>query len=106
MPLSGTAAWTRLMVQMDALPLYINRDAEYDWLTALPLGRVSDGQPEENYLHVGEAFRWCLDGPAGRTIGFEVVELRDFDPDDPVYAEIWQPPRFDAPLLALTAATA
>jgi tetratricopeptide (TPR) repeat protein len=89
-----------------APPLYINRDADYDWLTALPLGRVSDGQPEENYLHLGDAFRWCLDGPAGSVIGFEVVDLREFDADGRDYAEIWEGPRFDAPLLALTAASA
>ena len=91
---------------MDALPLYISRDADGDWLTALPLGRVSDGQPEDHYLYLGDAFRWCLDGAAGQVIGFEIVELRTFDADEPDYAEIWDGPRFDAPLLALTRATA
>lgn len=91
---------------MDSLPVYISRDADQDFLTALPLGRVSDGQPDDHYLYVGDAFRWCLDGPAGDIIGFEIVTLRDFDADEPQYAELWQPPRFDAPLLALTRATA
>ena len=91
---------------MEVSPLYINRDAEGDWLTALPLGRVSDGQPEENYLHVGDAFRWCLDGPAGTVVGFEVVGLREFESDADEYAELWDGQRFDAPLLALTNATA
>jgi tetratricopeptide (TPR) repeat protein len=89
-----------------ATPLYLSRDADYDWLTALPLGRVSDGQPEENYLHLGDSFRWCLDGPAGDVMGFEVVVLREFDADAPEYAEAWDGQRFDAPLLALTKATA
>jgi tetratricopeptide (TPR) repeat protein len=87
-------------------PLYISRDAEADWLTALPLGRLADGQPETHYRHVGDGFRWCLDGPAGHAIGFEVITLRAFDPDEPVYAELWTAPRFDVPLLALTGATA
>lgn len=91
---------------METPTLYISRDAEMDWLTALPLGHVTDGQPEGWFLYVGEQFRWCLDGPAGRIIGFELVELRDLDVDGPAYAELWQPPLFDAPLLALTRATA
>src|SRR3954469_20839233 len=91
---------------MDAISLYINRDAEYDWLTALPFGRISDGRPDQNFLYVGESFRWCLGGPAGPEVGFEVVNLRDFDADAPDHAEIWRGRRFDAPLLALVAAPA
>ena len=87
-------------------PLYINRDVGQDWLAALPLGRVSDGQPEDHYIYVGDSFRWCLNGAGGEILGFEVVTLTEFDPGHDDYEELWSGPRFDAPLLALTGATA
>jgi tetratricopeptide (TPR) repeat protein len=96
----------RDLIGVDPLALYISRDAARDWLTALPLGCVSDSRLDDHYVYVGEAFRWRLDAPGGRVIGFEVVGLRDFDADDPVYSELWRGPRFTAPLLALTSAYA
>jgi hypothetical protein len=39
-------------------------------------------------------------------VGFGIDDLSSFDPDSAEYAPIWSPPRFDAPQLGLTAATA
>ena len=86
-------------------PLFINRDADLDWLIALEYGRVCDGHPSEQFRPVGERFAWMLDCPSGRRIvGFCVGALRDFDPE--AHRALWRGPRFDAPLFGLTRATA
>ena len=86
-------------------PLFINRDADLDWLIALEYGRVCDGHPSEQFRPVGERFAWMLDRPSGRRIvGFCVGALREFDPE--AHRALWRGPRFDAPLFGLTRATA
>ena len=94
---------------MAALPrLYINVDADYDWLIALEFGRVDDGQPEENWHGVEERLGYLHDGPADRApaVGFKMKEFSTFEPDDPALAEIWGEPLFDVPFLGLEAASA
>ncbi len=88
--------------------LYISHAAENDWLTALEFGRVDDGQPPENWRGVGEQLGYLHAGPARDTpaVGFKVVRFAEFDAEDPEYAEIWQPPSFDAPQLGLEKAPA
>jgi tetratricopeptide (TPR) repeat protein len=83
------------------LPLYLNFIAELDWLIALEFGRVDDGQPSENWRGVSDTFGFLRDAPDGSEVGFKIVEFSRFDPDDPAVAEIWEGPRFDAPVLGL-----
>lgn len=93
---------------MDRPRLYLNHDADYDWLIALEFGRVDDGAPLENWHVVSEDFAYLLEGPVGgRPIGFRVNGFSEFDADDPDVAIIWRDgPRFDAPLLGLVNASA
>jgi tetratricopeptide (TPR) repeat protein len=90
----------------DRKALYVSRDVVYDWLIALPFGHVSDGQPDDHYRSLGDQFRWCLDGPGGTVVGFEVSRLLEFDPSASEYESIWDDRSFDAPLLGLTDASA
>jgi tetratricopeptide (TPR) repeat protein len=86
------------------LPLFINRDVDYDWLIALAFGRVLDGQPDDHRVAVGEDAAWILDGPGGEIVGFAVQRLNDFDAD--AVDALWSGPRFAAPTLGLADATA
>jgi tetratricopeptide (TPR) repeat protein len=89
------------------LALYINRDADYDWLIALAFGRVLDGQPDDQLVAVGDAFAWVLDHPkAAHVVGFAVDDLTEFDPEQ--HEALWAPnsPRFAAPTLGLDDASA
>lgn len=86
--------------------LYLNHSAGLDWLIALEFGRIDDGQPPENWREVSEQFGYLHDGPGGRCLGFEALGFSDLDPEDPSLAEIWEGPRFDAPQLGLSDATA
>lgn len=88
------------------MPLFINRDLDLDFLEAHPFGSVSDGQPAGRYRPVGDHFRFLLDSPGGRPVGFEVRPFSEFDPHDSAHAEIWRPPRFTAPTLGVRDATA
>jgi tetratricopeptide (TPR) repeat protein len=91
---------------VDTTPLFLNRDADYDWLIALPFGRVCDGHPPEQFRRVTEHAAWFLDEPGGEIIGFVVHGLRDADLESSEHAPLWTGARFDAPALALHAATA
>ena len=86
--------------------LYLNHIADLDWLIALEFGRVDDAQPPDNWRGVCDSFGFLHDEPGGREVGFKVVDFSLFDPDDPEVAEIWNGPRFDAPVLGLRDATA
>ena len=95
----------------DSIPVtvprpYLNHIAHFDWLIALQFGRVDDAQPPENWRGVSESFGFLHDAPGGREVGFKVLDFSLFDPDDPEVAEIWDGPRFDAPVLGLRAVTA
>lgn len=83
--------------------LYISVAADYDWLTAIEFGHVDDGQPSENWAGVCDEFRYLHLGPADRSpaIGFKVLGISDFDPEDEEVREIWDEPHFDAPQLGL-----
>ena len=86
--------------------LYLNHVAMMDWLVALEFGRVDDGQPSENWDGVTEEFGWYRDGSEGPVLGFKILEFSAFDPEATEVEAIWDGPRFDVPLLGLTAATA
>ena len=89
---------------MPGIPLYISRDLPADWLTALEFGRVSDGLTDGYFRYVGEDFRWVRADPDGRTVGFEVVDLTEFDAE--AHTALWRGPRFNVPLFGLLRATA
>lgn len=86
--------------------LYISRDLELDWLEALAFGRVTDGHPEDATRVVGTSFRWILDPGTGGCLGFELADVAGFDPMADEHTDVWEGPRFDAPALALSGATA
>lgn len=93
----------------DPLPrLYISLALEHDWLTALEFGRVDDGVPMERWGEVSDHFAYIHLGDADETpaVGFKVLGYTHFDADDDDHAEIWEGPRFDAPQLGLSAASA
>lgn len=88
--------------------LYLNHDIDFDWLRAVEFGRVTEDQPEDRWRPLSATFAYLLDEPDGRVVGFVVEEFPTFDEDDDEVAAIWDPdgPRFDAPVLGLTDATA
>jgi len=86
--------------------LYLNFISDLDWLIALEFGRVDDAQPPDNWCGVSESFGFLHDGPDGPEVGFKILGFSKFDPEDPEVAEIWGGPRFDAPVLGLSSATA
>ena len=86
--------------------LYLNHPAYLDWLIALEFGRVDDAQPPENWRGVSDSFGYLYDGPAGRCVGFKVVDFSEFDADAPEVEEIWSGPVFDVPVLGLSAVPA
>lgn len=85
--------------------LFVSHDADYGWLICLEYGLVDDGQPVERWRIVTPWFGYCVD-PDGRTLGFKVPTIADVDLDAPEAAELWAGPRFDAPVLGLTDASA
>ena len=79
--------------------LFLNHDADYDWLIALEFGMTDDGQPAENWRAVAEDIAYLIDDQ--RCVGFVVKNWSEFDPHDPELAQIWLEPRFDVPALGL-----
>src|SRR5438309_216531 len=84
--------------------LFLNHDAEYDWLIALEYGVTDDGQDPENYRPISDDIAYLVDGE--RSVGFIVKNYRDFDAHDPDVGAIWEEPLFDVPLLGLRGASA
>jgi len=83
--------------------LFLNHDADYDWLIALEFGRVDDGQPSERWSEACESLGYLDDGD-GRALGFKVLDFSTFDPEE--VDEIWDEPRFAVPVLGLPEASA
>lgn len=81
--------------------LHLSQDPARDCLTALEFGRVDEGQPEGCWTPVGEHVGILHDAPGGRPVGFMVTDLSEYDPDEPGNVELWDTPRFDAPMLGL-----
>jgi tetratricopeptide (TPR) repeat protein len=87
--------------------LYLNHDADYDWLIALEFGLTDDGQPAGNWRPLAESFAYLASEPAGgRLLGFVVRNFSEFDPEDDEVSSIWADPRFDVPVLGLSGASA
>jgi len=88
------------------IPLYINHAPELDRREALEFGLVADGTPPEQWEGVSEEFGYFHLPEDGPIAGFVVKEVADFDPYDPEVSRIWAEPHFDAPVLALSNASA
>lgn len=86
--------------------LYLSRDLDLDYLSALEVGRVSDGQPPACWQPLDEDFAFYRPPRARRMRGFHVKGFRGFDPEKPGLEKIWSGPRFAAPLLGLSVASA
>ena len=82
-------------------PLYLSRDAHYEYLTAIEWGRVEDGQAPDQWLEVSEDFSFLLDSPEGRIIGFRIEGLLRWEPLEEEEQAIKAAGRFDAPVLGL-----
>lgn len=86
--------------------LYLSRDVELNYLSAIEFGFVADGQPDDAWRVVEEQVGF-LSEPDGRCIGFQVNDFSGFDPEAPGFEPLWaETPRFDAPLLGLRDACA
>ena len=103
--------WAAIRAEADPVsrprrPLYLSRDADYDYLTALEIGRVDDGQAPELWLEISEEFRFLLSKPGGRPVGFRIDEFSEWLPTDEEEHAIRAGGRFDAPLVVLRGAGA
>ncbi len=91
---------------MSAPTLFLSRDVDYDYLSAIEPGRVLDGQPPELWLPLSEDFAYWRRPRGRRPRGFHVRRFAEFDVDDPAVARVWTGPRFAVPLLGLDEASA
>jgi tetratricopeptide (TPR) repeat protein len=106
---SGEPLFAGPIYAEDVMPrprLFLSHDTDYDFLTALELGRVDDGQPPDHWLEISESFHFLLDAPEGGAVGFRVDDFRSFDPGPEEIAAIRSGRRFDVPLLMLRNADA
>jgi hypothetical protein len=71
---------------------------------ALEYGRIDEGQPLDWRGPVGDDMGCFHDGPVGQEVGFKALPLCAIDIDADELSEIWGDPRFDVPMLGLTAA--
>lgn len=86
--------------------LVLDHDPEIDTLTAIDFGRVPFGQGDAGRLQLTADFAFRLAKCGGWPVGFQIDRFSSFttvDLDQPERIEFL---RFDAPLLALTSASA
>jgi tetratricopeptide (TPR) repeat protein len=84
--------------------LHLTHIPELDTLVALEYGRVDEGTPEEWWRRVGARVAYLHDPRVDRDVGFKVRESSRLDVD--TLSEVWRPPHFAVPMLALTEASA
>jgi tetratricopeptide (TPR) repeat protein len=84
--------------------LHLTHMPELDTLVALEYGRVDEGTPEEWWRRVGAHVAYLHDPAIGREVGFKVREFSRLDVE--ALREIWRPPHFAVPMLALSEASA
>lgn len=90
----------------DGPRLLVSHDRPLRLLVAVEFGRVADDQHPGHRRRVSDTFELLLAAPGGRAVGFSVSSFHEFDPDDPGLVEVWDGPRFAAPVLGLAGATA
>jgi hypothetical protein len=100
----GRASMQNATLSLPRPRLFINRITDLDCLIALEFGRVDEGQPPEAWAGVSEDFGYLFEHD--RCVGFKVNEFDEFDLETVEHEPIWAGPRFDAPTLALTDASA
>jgi tetratricopeptide (TPR) repeat protein len=90
----------------DAAPMrvHLTNMPELDTLVALEYGRVDEGTPEEWWRRVGADVAYLHDPHVACDLGFKVREFSRLDVD--ALSEIWRPPHFAVPMLALADASA
>ena len=87
--------------------LFLSRDVEIDYLSAIEFGSVDDGQPDDAWRVVGDQVGFLFEGPEERCIGFRVNGFSSFDPGAEGFEPLWSDtPRFDVPQLGLRDASA
>ncbi len=87
--------------------LYLSRDVEFDYLSAIEFGSVADGQPDDAWRVVGEQVGFLFEEPDERCTGFQVNDFSTFDPEAEGFEALWSDtPRFDVPQLGLRGASA
>ena len=89
---------------MTAPVLRLSYDDRTDRLLCLEYGRVDDGLHPDAVDELCEDFNLIRDQPAGRPVGFMVLDFGLFEAD--AEAELWEGPRFDCPALGLRDASA
>lgn len=77
----------------------MSHDTGYDCLIGLEFGRTTDGLPERCRDERGNGFQFLLALEDERPVGFVIDDFSSFDPES--VPEIWEPPHFEAPQLAL-----
>jgi tetratricopeptide (TPR) repeat protein len=86
---------------MERPTLYLSRDVQDDWLSAIQFGVVDDGQPSENWVGLSEQVGLLMASPFGPVIGFCVKAFSEVDLDAEEHEPMWTGPRFDVPVLGL-----
>ncbi|MDQ3647603.1 MAG: tetratricopeptide repeat protein [Actinomycetota bacterium] len=86
--------------------LYLSRDVDADWLSAIEVGSVDDGQPAEHWLGLSDQVGFLMASPFGPVIGFCVKDFSELDLDEDDHEPMWSGPRFDVPVLGLRDASA
>jgi len=85
--------------------LYVSLERDGGTLSALEFGRIDDGQPDGTWEQLADDLALMLDPSDGRPVGFLILDLAPYDPDDVAHAPFWEGPRFDVPQLGLHAAS-
>ena len=65
---------------MSSPRLYLNHDADCDWLLSLEFGRVDEGQTDDAWVGVSDAFGYLTDPPGGPVVGFAIKGSRSSIP--------------------------
>jgi tetratricopeptide (TPR) repeat protein len=86
--------------------LYLSYDVDYDRIAAFEFGRPDDGHPSDGWRPVSDEFAYLHDPTDGPCVGFLALGFSDLQPEDEGLEGLWEGPRFDVPLLALTDACA
>jgi hypothetical protein len=86
--------------------LHPTYDREHDVLSVLEYGRVAEGQPDGCWRAVGGRVLVLHDGVNGPEVGVWVSEASRLDVHAGAVAGLWGHPRFDVPMVGLTAACA